>query len=293
MESKYIQFPVSFLPYILSDKQRAINNILNYGLYGYSKLFEYKIEDVARQTIYLVYRGNIKGFRQMLDEVGIEWIGLDEDYNGFSGDTFNPEDEINEMLELFETYAIIKELAIEIYQMHMVYQSLRISGNIEATINEAKRLFEQSKKGDSMAMVKTKILFDFRDNKKSVFEIEQFLAYCSIKSIIGKKTNCKTNWKLVVSRMLGFKKREEVNLEAIKSSPLYKYVEKRYWWSKLAKHLELYWNVKFYSRNERGFNVCDGNKMTYEQLADKVESKKKRIGGMPYKKSNGMPKPKP
>lgn len=278
MESKYIQFPVSFLPEILTDKERVINNIFHFGLYGYSKRFKYKIEDVARQVVYFVYRGDIKGFKRMLNEVEVEWIGHDEDYNGFSGDSFNPEDEIKEMLELFDAYPIIKETAIEIYQMHLVCQSLGISGKIEPIISDAKEQWKRYTKGDAMAMIKTRILFDFRDHKKTEFEIVQLLAYCAIKSIIGKKEYKKTNWKLIVSRMLGFKSSSDIDLSSYKNSTLLKFNEKRYWQNKLREHLELEWKVKFYSNANRGFYVCDGNKLSYDRLAEIAESKKKRTG---------------
>lgn len=55
------------------------------------------------------------------------------------------------------------------------------------------------------------ILFNFRDSKKTDFEIACFCAYCAVKSILGSKQYVRTNKGFILGRMLGLNKRIEID----------------------------------------------------------------------------------
>lgn len=273
---RYIQFPISLLSGIHKDRSTAINEIVLMGIYGYSKRFKYDLRALAKQIIYMVYRSELSEFKAMLNEVGAKSIGNDDDYNGFNGKVFDPADEIHELLQVFEMYSIIKEYAIDLYQFHLALESISLRCEIERTLKKAKEIYNKTQKGDAMAMIKASILLDFRDNYKTDFEVTQLLAYCALKSIIGKKKVRKTNRTHLVCRMLGYKSKKEISNEVLNESEFKRIIDVRYQWDKLRDQLEINWKVKFYSKGLRGFCFSDGNKLSYEAFILDVESKKKR-----------------
>lgn len=279
-EYRYMNFPVYLLRNIHSNKVEVINHIITYGIYRYGQTLKPKRHDVARQSIYMIYRADVPEFKDLIEQLDTVFIGKDEDYNGFSGETFNPEDEITEMLEVFDSYEIIEHKATELYRIHEALEFYDLTAPPERLLNSAKAINEGVPENNSMSMVKLDDLLNFLKSPKTDYEIDQLTAYSALRSIIGLKPYVKSNRKLLIARMLGYNKFDEVNVSELNSSPFKKYLDVRYQWDKLRDDLELYWKVKFYANKDRGFYFSDSGKLTYNDLIKKVEDNKKKRGLM-------------
>jgi len=275
---RYLQFPLFLIRELFSDKNKAINNIINYGIYRFSKKQNYSIEEVARQLMYGYYRkGLTTQLRAVIERyVGIGKIEIDEDYNGFNGITFNPDTETEQILPLFETDSDFKELAIEYYLLKQAYSFLGLNGNFDNCLKEGKRIEKLIPLHDPFPMVNKKLLFEFRDNPKTEFDIAQFAAFISVRSILGVKLYCRANKEMIVCRMFGYASKKQLpNHMNPKLKELFDKYSNRYHIDKVLQCLELNWNIRIYSKNMRGLYVAVKNKISMDNLALIAERKKK------------------
>ena len=128
---------------------------------------------------------------------------------------------------------------------------------IDKIIKTAEQLFDNLKPGYPMASIPVKKLIEFINFdelnyfEKSEMDVVSFLAYGSIRSILGKTLIRQTSKIVVVSRMAGYAKTVKEN-----EIPdfLKKYL-KRKQFDKLKWELRKSWNVEFYGMHTRGFNV--------------------------------------
>jgi hypothetical protein len=272
---KYVQFPLFLLHDILENKVESINNILNYGIYRYAMAIEYDLNNVARQICYNNYRGNLDSdIIKKLKKQEFEYFGKDDDYNGFSDENFNPEDEINELLNLFEVDSLFESLCIEFYRIKQALKLLNLSGDIPTIKNTAKCIKMQIKPKEIMPMIGTHLLFDYRDSNRHEFEIIQLLAFVSINSIIGIKSFAKINKGLILNRMFSDIKNDELKSK----------YEKRHHWEKLLDILQLNWNVNIYSNRTRGIWVSINKKYPLQKLVEHAENIKAKNSIENYKK---------
>lgn len=277
---RYIQFPLFLLQDFLTNKVEVIDRIFGYGIYRYSKAISFKPDKAMSHFIYCYYNK-----RDVLTDyllVSIDYyinndlIELNEDYKGFDSEgKFNPEYEIEQLLKIVEKDIEFKENLIEFYKMHLSCQSLQIETNIGKSISIAKQIEQLTPQKEPLPMVNIDLLFEFRDNVKSEFELFQFLCFIAIKSIIGTKEYVKTNKKHIICRMFGYNtiKHLPKKFKVPYQSLFIKY-SMRYHLDKLIRALELNWNVLTYSNNMRGFYVCVENKMSLEKLVLVAESQK-------------------
>lgn len=280
-KTKYLQFPLFLLRDVFINKHDAFEKIIKYGIYHYSKKFHYSIDDVARQLVYDLYKDELSSnIVKQINSLQSDIIGCNEDYKGFDiKGQFAPDDEIEELKRAFLQYPKLKEDAIEHYQMHLSYKSLGITGSIEQTLRVAKEIKQQMPEHEPMPMVNKDLLFRFRDNEKSEFELAQFLCYIAVKSILGTKVSAKTNKQHIVSRMFGYSSIKHVPSKMNKQiTELFKKYSTRYHIDKLIQALELEtWNVITYSHNMRGMYIAMANKITIDELALTGERKKQKF----------------
>ncbi len=278
-DERYLQFPLFLIRNIFINKEQTINQIIKYGIYRYSTRFKYSIDNIAQQIIYDYYKGNLSNdLKQKIDLIDNEIIGKDDDYNGFTGKgQFDPANEITELMECFKNDDDFYLVAIEHYRIHLAYQSLNISGNKENCLQIGKEIENQITKGEPMPMINLNLLFDFRDNPKSEFEIMQLCAFIAIKSILGIKNAVKTNKNHIQSRIFGYASIKHLPTEFNEvTKALYNKYSHRYHIDKVLQHLELNWNIITYSNNLRGLYLAVNNKMNIEQLALLAETKKQK-----------------
>ena len=286
-KTKYVQFPLYLLRGLFDNKDQVLNDIFKYGIYKFSKTITNDPHNVAKQTMYGFYRGVLTDdlLNLMQDYVNSGKIDIDEDYNGFSGSEFNPETEINQLLELFIQDDNFKDKAIEYYQIKVAYDFLGITGNYDNCIKRGQKIESQIPDKEPMPMVSKTLLFQFRDHSKTEFDLMQFACYVGVRSILGKKKYSRTNKKMILCRAFGY--------SSIKHLPdelpeLFKKYSKRYHIDRVINFLELNWNFMTYSNNMRGIYVAAADKMTLEELAIIAETKKhsKRLDELKNRKKD-------
>lgn len=279
-ELLYFQFPLFLMRGLFTDKEKTLNDIISYGIYRFSKRIEYNLSDAAKQSMYGYYRKPITSNLEISIQsyVDNDLLSLDEDYNGFSGTEFNPEYEVEQLLELFEKDNNFKEQAIEFYQIKKAFEKLGIEkGTYDHCLQVGKRIEKTIPEKEPFPQVNKSLIFEFRDNEKSEFDLIQFAAYISVRSIIGIKDHCKTNKQMIISRMFGYKSTKHLpdNMEPIIKELFQKY-SNRYHIDKVMMFLESDWNILTYSNNMRGMYISTGKKKTIDSLAVIAESKKRK-----------------
>jgi hypothetical protein len=278
-KERYLQFPLFLLRELLTNKEKTLNDIISYGIYNKSKSQKYDINIVATQLMYVYYRKRgdltnnlIRTIQNYIDEGSIE---IDEDYNGFSGENFNPETEVEQLLQIFETNTNFYGNAIEFFQMKQAYNYLGINGSYSNCLKAGKEIEKDIPEKEPFPMVSISLLFNYRDNNKTEFELMQFASYVAIRSILGKKAYCRTNKEMIVCRAFGYSSIKTLPTMMNKViKPIFDKYINRYWIDKVLINLELNWEVLTYSNNMRGMCIGMKNKTTIEDLALIAETKK-------------------
>jgi len=158
----------------------------------------------------------------------------------------------------------------EIEKMEKAAKALNVTmGSTKESLRIAKELDRMNCK--TMTSINTSIVWDFRDNYKSQFEIAVFTAFCAIRSIIGKKSYCKTTNLFWLSRMAG--KPCQVDYSELPEA-LHKY-SNEYQLKKIKSELVLHWGLKYYSHFTRGFYVSFS--MNLPELVLQAETRKKKF----------------
>jgi hypothetical protein len=281
---KYLQFPLYLMREMLIDKEGTINRIINYGIYRYSKKFKYDLKKACIQVMYYYYRRQYaltKYLEDKITEYAMQGkIELDYDYNGFTGGgevNFDPEIELEGIAKIINTDIDFRNSIIEFYQIHLAYQSLGISGNIQNCLKIGKQIEDKIPENEPMPMISKSLSFEFRDKDKSEFEIIQLCAFIAAKSILGVKSSVKTNKMHIVCRMFGYSSIKQLPPTLPKSiNKLFLKYSNRYHIDKVLQQLELNWNLITYSNNIRGMYIAMSNKTSIEQLALIAETKKQK-----------------
>jgi hypothetical protein len=284
---KYLQFPLFLLKGLFSDKQSTFCQIIKFGIYKFAKSINYDLTNVARQVIYRNYNKELPlEITLNINRYKLEYFGTDEDYKGFTdmGTSYDPSEEISEILNLFKKDNDLKNTCINHYCVWQALDFLAINGDSESILNEGYKIEKIIPKGEVMAMIGKHLVFDFRDNHKTEFEQAQLLAYIAINSIVGTKKFSKTNRKHIVSRMFGyasFAKMSEKELSEIQNKYLM-----RYHFDRVIQQLELNWNICTYSNKMRGIYISMNNKFPLDELIALAEKRKQsnRIAELKKKK---------
>ena len=262
--SKYVQFPIYLLQEIHSDQRKAFDKMFDCGIYKRAAHLSKEPEDVARQLIYDYYMEKlpyplVRSINFYADSGNID---LDPDYRGFAGidGTFNAEDEIQQLIELFNRNADFYSEAFEHFKLHTIELAAKSKGitNIrpEAVLSNGLKI---DSKGTSKpyAMVTTSVIFDYYKNEKSEFDLMQFAAHAALVSIIGEKPYCKTNKAMILARMFGYASPKAVpDPLPAHIAPLYKKYQNRYHMDKLLNKLKLAWYWLFYAYHTRGLYIA-------------------------------------
>jgi hypothetical protein len=279
-ETKYIQFPLFLIRGIFTDKKAVINKILDYGIYRYSSRFDYTLYNVARQLIYDHYNDKLAmELKKCIKALNSDIIGRNDDYRGFDAEgQFTPMDEISELCTALNDKHNFnfERLAIEHYQMHLALKSLGITASSEYILKQGKQIEKEIPAKEPMPMLSVKLLFEFRDNEKSEFDIAQLLAYMAIRSILGTKPYGRTNFKLITARMFGYSSHKAIpdKLNPAIKDLICKY-SNRYHRDKILQQLKSNWHVVTYSRNMRGLYVGIG--VSIDTLAIAGEKRKQKF----------------
>lgn len=293
-ENRYIQFPLHLLPELIFNTDNAINEILCYGIYNFSKKLQNDLIPAITQFLYFYYRkkNNVPyDLMELMDYyVSQGKIDLDEDYNGFHDDKFKPEYEINQIVEIVKNDSDFESKIIEFHNILISTKYLTEKTNNPANIlKNGKETENRIKEKEPFVSVKIDLLFSFFSKDKEDYEKIQLVAYLAIRSIIGKKEYVKTNMPYILCRMNGFSTKKEIP-EDLKNhqKELFEKYSIRYHREKLITDLQLNWNIITYSNHTRGMYVSIGSgikNITIEKLAYIAEKEKKSNRILDLKKS--------
>ena len=225
---KYIQFPLCLMQETYRNRKAGLNLILDFGIVNYGMKLNFDISEVARQLLYNYFRRRelIQDclYESIVDYYEKGFITIDEDYNGFHGNTFDPGDTTQEVINLFDKDTEFEKNAILNYQINQAAKLLSIKiGNIDRTIerfqksNNFKDSFELNYGPDCWPSVKPQQIIEFRDSGS---DLDLLRAFIAIKSLIGQKKYIATTRNVILMRMLGCKSKAatddfvKVNAEA-------------------------------------------------------------------------------
>ena len=153
------------------------------------------------------------------------------------------------------------------------FWGVKMSGNIERSHERGAELLEEFEKSKVFVGISTEIFWNFYQNEKTQFEWECLAAFLALKSILGKKTFCKSNNALLYARMSG---NESV-------TDLHSLTFSRFHRDKIILKLEIEWNLKYYSRYTKGFYF--GIDTTLQDLIFFAEDRRESFKAKELKKS--------
>lgn len=279
---RYFLVPVFLLRELTSNKEKALNGMIDFGVYNLSKKIKFngdvddELYEGARQLMYCYYRRpeliSTEILLKLEHYIDIDKVGIDEDYNGFGGTEFNPEYELEGLIKVANSDPSFYDQIIHFGKLKSTFSLLSIDGSMDAAYKNAQEIEKKMGEKEPMVMINRDHAFNFRDSEKSEFELMTFAVYLGIRSILGEKPYCKTTKQMILARAFGFKNHEEL----VKNKPdIYEKYSNRYWIDKILAELETgNWNIITYSYRMRGLYIGYSKKISLEKLIAKVESKK-------------------
>lgn len=147
-----------------------------------------------------------------------------------------------------------------------------IVNSLDADLKIYNRIMKSRPERDPWVMINKGLCFDYRDNVKTEFELAQMAAFVAIRSILGRKSYCKTNKDHIAARMFGYSSHAKVPDLTANLQTIYMRYTDRYKMDQLLSMLEMNWNVKLYSRKgRRGIYITTSNSISMKELVEKAE----------------------
>lgn len=178
----------------------------------------------------------------------------------------NHADKLEDLNEYEETEAQRFKRSAEFWGVEM-------QGCVESRCQRGESLLCEFEDAKVYVGISTDVFWNFYNSNKSQFEWECLVAFLALKSILGKKTYCKSNNALLYARMSGN--------ESSKDEHSITFTE--YHRNKIIFKLETEWNVKYYSRYTRGFYF--GIDTTLKELIFFAEEKRDKMKATELKNS--------
>ncbi len=283
-KTNYFMFPIAFI-------NESINDIINWCIMENAKKTDYDEANFPRQILYKFYRCQneiplniLIRLNEMVDKGRLI---IDEDYNGFNREEFNPEIETENLQNEFKTDQEFMNDCFEFYKYNQAKNYLSISGGDYETCikthEKMKNIFTSTvEKFGKMPHVQlnTSWLFDARDGK---IEDQLFRFIVAVKSLIGKKKYVHTNKKNIIFRMYGLKNDEMFAKAPDSIKEKVKSLLNRYQFEKLRNVAVNRGFIQYLSYNGcRGFYVSTRFK-DVEELANQIIDRRKNKQAMDQK----------
>ena len=164
-------------------------------------------------------------------------------------------------------------------------------GNIQVCLDEGERLYNEYHKQGNYCGINTRIIWDYHNNPKTLYQIAVFCTFCATRSIIGKGEYKNTNRDMITARMFGYSNKAEMLDNTPKLTPRNiskeerairekeiaereKYLT-RYHSDKVLTELELSWGLKRYADHIRGMYISYESDLA--TLAKVCEQSKKSV----------------
>jgi hypothetical protein len=250
---EYLTFPISLLQGITGERrEQVIQDIIDYGICSYAKLLpDPLITEVINDNILLLKQQPFNRLYHMLSKC----CSL-ADLSTLS---------VGDLLPIYQANKSLREYGIELYNLRLAFKAFNYRDDAEDLSFCVKEIYKRLEANEPVATVKLNMIIEFRDNDKSESEVMQLLMYLAIRSILGKKRYCKTNFGLIIARAFGYRDCKSVNPN-IKASRLFKKYSNRYHYDQVLARLELSWYVVTFSRGVRGLYVGMQSKITLTEL---------------------------
>jgi len=290
-ECRYFQFPLMLLKDLHINYEEAMEKIITYSIVDFALKQDISDENAAKQALYNYYRGGgLKKLYESIDSyVDQEMIDYDEDYEGFTGDSFYPEGGFDDIIKLFNTDKELLKLARINCQLSKINDFFGITGpdnerRLQKYYEINERVEEHQNKfgNDSRPTVEKNLFLDLKNNPEPIPILVS--AYIAIRSLQGKKDFKETTKGEILMRMLGAKS-NYVLLEHLKIKEIndiyQKYIRSenalRYHFDKLFKRLldrKLLKSKIFESSVSR--KIFLSTRIDYKDLANKIIEIKER-----------------
>ena len=281
-KERYFQYPLFLIRDLLKDKKKCFDNILGYGIYHYAENMTIDEQNMFRQTIYNLYNNRLPGAIQnrLNNYIQAKQLKVDYGYRGFGCAGYDPEPETEDLTKILKDDFDLFDDIEQWYRIRQTYEFYGLEGDILSGYNKGKQIARNIPDKEPMPMINTKHLFDYRDNEKTVFELEVFAVVCGMNSILGKKEFVKTTRDLVLARAYGYATMKSLQTNARAA----KVFDKR--WGKDKKETYRYrtekvfddivlgnWNLsKYKSPDNRGFYITR-KLITYNDTNNKKQTK--------------------
>lgn len=238
----YLLIPLPLIREIFRNPDKGISDIFDYGIYkSASKL---KTDDVSayRQAVYCLYRGGLtwslqEKFDAMINNGSFSY---DEDYSGFNGSEFYPEENIIELDEYCNSDNAMKDEIIEFHKLRQAKDILGLTYDIEAMADTYHKYGEFE--ACPVVSVSIKMMLDYYSNPKDMYEKALFAMFLGIRSLIGNRDYACTTADMIKCRMFGAKDKKELKsmlTDAI-ISKAYKTYTTRHYYDKMMKDLRVF-----------------------------------------------------
>lgn len=276
---KYFRVPVNLLQGLAESKKETLLNCAYYGVFSLTqtkKVTEKDEQVFIEQFVYAYYNTPDTLTAELMEKMD-EYTenGMftpDFDHKGFTASgkrKLNVNNEICELDRIFYNDAEFKDLVIEYGKLKDAFNfyGIKLDVGILDWIQEM-----DIPDNSPMLMIPQQKLNEFlSDDTKTELDVMTFATYLAIRSILGKKTYCRTTKEMILARAFGFRNMAELNQNP---PALYAKYSKRYWIDKLLTEVRE-WNIHLYSTNEglRGVYIGNGAEISEDYFLDMIAKK--------------------
>lgn len=276
---KYFRVPVNLLQGLTESKKETLLNCAYYGVYSLTetkKVTEKDEQVFIEQFVYGYYNAPDTLTAELMEKID-EYIekGMftpDLDHNGFTtsgSKKLNIDSEMYELDRIFYRDAEFKNMAVDFGKLKDAFNFYGIDLDF-CKLDWIKKM--EIPDNSPMLMIPQIKLNEFlSDDAKTEFDLMTFAIYLAIRSILGKKTYCRTTKEMILARAFGFRNMAELNQNP---PTLYAKYSKRYWIDKLLAEVRE-WNIHIYSTNEglRGMYIGNGAEISEDYFLDMIAKK--------------------
>lgn len=211
---KYILFPLPLIQEIFKKPKNGFSDIFDIGIYRASQTLQITEHNIFRQALFCYYRGGLTdSLKNKFDQLEADHIFSPDAYNcGFDGNEFAPDVDIECISEYCKEDPLFQVDLEEFHRLRQMKEVLNMSFEISSVINTYYKynIVYDSFKNQPLVSIKTQMMFDYYQNKKTDYEKALFAMYAGIKLIIGNKDFAETTGNMIKCRMFGAKNKQEL-----------------------------------------------------------------------------------
>lgn len=287
----YISIPVNLFQGFFEDPIKTLNKMLVFGVFMLAQKSCLKEHDVALQILYIINREpQFHKLKQEIIYLGLGNLIMPRDL-AFSKEQVAAgcfREEVELVVNKFHQSENFKAFCTKYVSVKRILQYFNLEYDIERFIAAASQFEDYELESSSSVGMSISLIMNFINQPKSQTELVEFAAFHAIKSIIGKKILLKTNMKLILARMFGFGKFQDIDRATLNHPIFLRLYQNRYQRDKLFNKLEVNWYVKKLAKNSRGFWVAIGENISFDEMAEIINNTKfkKRLADIQLNKKN-------